>query len=86
MFEIGPREELDRLFNSPANRKIKHIALVVISITLVLLLAGLIWIDQLSDRSLLLLRGFAGLFAIVFAILYTVLVYRVYREYIHKKG
>lgn len=85
MIEIGPRDELSKLYNKLANRRLKYCAVVAISIVIVLMLAMLIWMDRLSYRHLLLMKGFAGLFAIIFAILYGVLVYRVNREYIRKR-
>lgn len=85
MFEIGPRDELSKLYNKPANRRLKYCAVVAILIGIVLMLAMLIWMDRLSYRHLLLMKGFAGLFAIIFAVLYGVLVYRVNREYIVKR-
>lgn len=85
MIEIGPRHELKKLYNTPANRRIKRCALVAISITIALMLAMLIWLEHLSCRQLLLMKGFAGLFAIIFAILYAALVYRVNREYLAQK-
>lgn len=83
MIEIGPRDELNKLYNKPTNRKIKYCAVAVISIVLALMLAMLIWMEQLSYRSLLLMKGLAGLFAIIFVVLIGVLVYRVNREYIN---
>lgn len=85
MIEIGPHDEIKKIYNKPANRKLKYCAVIAISITIALLLAVLIWMDQLSYRNLLLLKGFAGLFALIFAVLYVVLVYRVNREYISKR-
>lgn len=85
MIEIGPRDELKKLYNKPANRKLKYCAVVAISISIALMLAMLIFMEQLSYRNLLLMRGFAGLFAIVFVVLYGMLVYRVNREYIKGK-
>lgn len=85
MIELGPRHELKRLYNKPANRRLKYCAIVAISITIALMLAMLIWMEHLSYRLLLLMKGSAGLFAIIFAVLYAALVYRVYREYITKK-
>lgn len=84
MIEIGPRDEIKKIYDKPANRKLKYCAIVAISIIIVLLLAMLIWMGQLSDRNILLMKGFAGLFAIIFAVLYGLLVYRVNREYISK--
>lgn len=83
MIEIGPRDDLNKLYNKPANRKIKYCALVAISITIALMLAMLIWREQLSYRNILLMRGFAGLLAIIFVVLCGILVYRVNREYIN---
>lgn len=85
MIEIGQRDEIKRIYNKPANRKLKYCAVIAISITIVLLLAVLIWMDQLSYRNLLLMKGFAVLFALIFAFLYGVLAYRVNREYISKQ-
>lgn len=85
MIEIGPRDELNKIYNKPANIKLKYCAIVAISITIVIMLAILICMDRLSYLHLLLMKGFAGLFAIIFAILYGTLVYRVNREYISKK-
>lgn len=85
MIEIGPRDELKRIYNKPANRKLKYCAVAAISITTILLLVCLIWMDCLSVTSILLLRGFTGLFAIIFVVLYSVLLYRVNREYIKGK-
>lgn len=85
MIEIGPRHELKKLYNKPANRRLKRCALVAISITIILMLAMLIWMEHLSYSRLLLMKGFAGLFAIIFAVLYAALVYRVNREYLAKK-
>lgn len=77
ILEIGPRDELKKLYNKPANRKLKYCAILAISIVIALMVAILIWMDNLSYRNLLLMKGFAGLFAIVFAVLYGVLLYRV---------
>lgn len=85
MIEIGPRDELKRIYNKPANRKLKYCAIAAISIAAILLLVCLIWMDCLSVTSILLLRGFTGLFAIIFVVLYSVLLYRVNREYIKGK-
>lgn len=84
MIEIGPRDELSKLYNKPANIRLKYCAVVAISIGIVLMLAMLVWMDRLSYRHLLLMKGLAGLFAIIFAVLYGVLVYRVNREYIRR--
>ena len=85
MIEIGPRDEVKKIYNQPSNIRLKYCAIIAISITIVLLLALLIWMERLSDRNMLLMEGFAGLFAVVFAVMYGVLVYRVNREYISKR-
>lgn len=84
IIEIGPRDEIKKIYNKPANRKLKCYAVITISIAIVLLLAVIILMEELSDRNLLLMKGFAGLFAFIFAVLYGTLIYRVNREYINK--
>lgn len=85
MIEIGPRDELKKIYNKPANRKLKYYSIAAISVVLALLLTMLIFIEQLSYRTILLMKGFSGLFAIIFAVLYGILIYRVNREYINRK-
>lgn len=85
MIEIGSRDELNKLYNKPANRKLKYCAVVAISIALALMLAMLICMERLSYSYLLLMKGLAGIFAIIFAVLFGTLVYRVNREYINSK-
>jgi len=85
MIEIGPRDELKKIYNKPANRKLKYCSIAAISVVLALLLTMLIFIEQLSYRTILLMKGFSGLFAIIFAVLYGILIYRVNREYINRK-
>lgn len=50
MIEIGPRDELNKLYNKPVNRKIKYCAVVAISIVLALILAILICMKYLSYK------------------------------------
>lgn len=85
MIEIGPRDELKKIYNKPANRNLKYCSIAAISVVLALLLTMLIFIEQLSYRTILLMKGFSGLFAIIFAVLYGILIYRVNREYIDRK-
>ena len=85
MIEIGPHDEIKKLYNKPVNRKLKYCAVISISITIALLMVGVIGMKQLSYRNVLLIKGGAGLFAIIFAVLYGVLVYRVNHEYISKR-
>ena len=82
MIEIGPHDQIEKLYNKPSNRKLKYYALAAICLSILLLLAVLIWGQQLSYTSLLVTKGFAGLFALIFAVLTGVLVYRVNKEYI----
>lgn len=85
MIEIGPRDELNKIYNKPANRKLKYCSIAAGSVCLALLLAILIFMEQLSYRTILLMKGFTGLFAIIFVVLYGILIYRVNREYINRK-
>lgn len=73
--------ELAQLYGTPANRRLKYIAMGVITIAISLMIVMIIFLDKLSLRAVLWMRGMVGVATIAFVILYAVLVYRVYREY-----
>lgn len=73
--------ELTQLYKTPANRRLKYIAMGVISIAIMLMIVMIIFLDRFSLRAMLWMRGTVGVATIIFVILYAVLVYRVYREY-----
>ena len=78
-------EELEKYYRIPANRRLKHIAIGVMAVGIALMLAIIIWMDDISLRMMLFLRGCAGLCALAFVILCGVLFYRVYSAYIHDR-
>ena len=71
------KEEWYKIINSPANRKLKYVALSLISVGIALLLIILIWFESLSREAILVMRGCTGLFAIFFAIVVTIYLYRI---------
>ncbi len=83
---VDCRDERNRrmqeLYNAPANRCLKRVALLVIAVVIVLLLSMVFLLDHISPRMLLLMRGCSGLGALVFVVLVGVLVYRVNKAYI----
>ena len=85
MFEIGPHDELKKLYKTPANRRLKHWAIGAISMSIALMLIMIIWFDNIPYKCLLFMRGCAGLGGLAFLILCGCLVYRVNREYINRK-
>ena len=85
MIELGSRDEIKKLYNTPSNRRLKYCALGAIAVSVLLMLFMIIRMDALSVTTFLLLRGCAGLGAIIFVSLYVCLVYRVYREYFRQK-
>ena len=76
------REELKKLYNKPANLRLKHTALCVIGIAIAILVSMIFLIDKASWQLLAVMRGCAGVLAIIFVIIVTVLVYRVNSAYI----
>ncbi len=82
------REELEKLYNAPVNLRLKYIALCVIGVAIGMAIAILIsmifLVDKASWQLLAVMRGCAGVLAIIFVIIVTVLVYRVNNAYITK--
>lgn len=79
------REEIKRLYNKPANLKLKRIALCVIGVAIAILISLIFLMDKVSWQLWYFMRGCAGVLAFVFAIIVTILVYRVNKEYISNR-
>lgn len=80
--EWKSREEL---YDTPANTRLKHIAFGIIAVPIAIIIVQIIWCDAISPKVYLFMRGCAGLFAIAFAVIVGILVYRVEREFINQK-
>ena len=78
------KEELNKIAQLPANRKLKYLALFFISIGIALLIIMIIWFDDFSREAFLAMRGCAGLFAILFAIIVAIYIFRINSAY-HKQ-
>ena len=76
------QDEIKKLYNTPANLRLKHIALCVIGVAIVIMISLVFLVDKVSWRVLYILRGAVGVLAIAFVIIVAVLVYRVNRSYI----
>ncbi len=83
---LQERTELNSLYNAPANKRLKYSAIVVIAITIALIISMIIWMEDLSVTSILIMRGCAGLGAIIFVVLVGVLTYRVNSQHIQKRN
>lgn len=80
------REELKKLYNTPANLRLKHIAICVIGVAIAILISMIFLVDKVSWQLWYFMRGCAGVLAIIFVIIVIVLVYRVNRAYITGDG
>lgn len=78
-------EEFEKYYRLPANRRLKYIALGVISVVVVLQAVMIIWMNDISVRQMLIMRGCVGAGALVFVIVCAILLYRVYNAYLHDK-
>lgn len=83
------KHELDEAFEkfsrTPANRRLKYTAFGAITIAIALLLTMSFFGDSFSWTIILVIRGCAGVFAIVFVILIGILSYRANSAYIHNR-
>ena len=76
------REELKKLYNAPVNLRLKYIALCVIGVAIAIMISMIFFVDRVSWQLWYFMRGCAGVLAIIFVIIVTILVYRVNRAYI----
>lgn len=79
------REELKKLYNTPTNLRLKNIALCVIGVAIAIMISLIFLMDIISMQLLAVMRGCAGVLAIIFVIIVAVLVYRVNSAYIAGK-
>lgn len=78
----GQRQnEIDKLYQTRANLRLKYAALGVVGVACILMLILAFCMDFISVGITLFLRGCVGLCAIAFVIMVAVLVYRVHRDY-----
>lgn len=75
---FGDREEFDRIARMPANRKYRNIAMACIVAGILLMLVAIVGIDTFSLKTIMFLRGCAGVCAVLFIIFVAVYLYRVY--------
>lgn len=83
---LQEREEINKLYNLPENRRLKYIALAVMAVVVVLLLSMTIWLENIPPKVMLIIRGCAGLGALVFVVLVGILTYRVNKQHITDRG
>ena len=76
------RDELKKLYNTPTNLRLKHIALCIIGVAIAILISTIFLIDKISWQLICFMRGCAGVLALVFVIIVAILVYRVNNAYI----
>ena len=79
------RRELEKYYNEKPNLRLKYAAIASIAIAIILHLINAFGLVGTSTTVLQLLRGCAGLFAIIFVVLVTILVYRVNAAYLNDK-
>ncbi len=82
---LREREELNNLYDAPENRRLKYCAIIIIALVIILLLSIVIWGDKMSGKEILIMRGCAGLGAIIFGVIYGVLSYRVNKQHIRNR-
>ena len=80
------RDELRKLYNTPANLRLKRIALCIIGVAIAIMISMIFLVDKVSWQLLYFMRGCAGVLAIVFVVIVAILVYRVNRAYITEDG
>lgn len=79
------REDINKLHNSPKYRKLRRLLYIVTFIVVLIQLAMIIWMDDLSFRTILWMRGCVGVGAICIVIIGMVWSYRVYTDYFQQK-
>ena len=77
-------KSLKEIYNTPANLRLKHIAIVIGLVIPLLIMSG-IFLPDIPVKLYLFLGGCAGLSAVAFVIIVAILVYRANAEFINQK-
>lgn len=77
--------EIRRYSRTPAGRRLKFTALTAIAVSIVLLITIAFSNDSISPETTLLMRGCAGLCAIIFVVAEGLLVYRANHSLWHRQ-
>ena len=83
--DLYDKAEFDKIGRMPANRKYKYIALAWIFVGIALMLVTIIGIESFSFKTILILRGCAGVCAVFFIIFVAIYLFRVYKTLFNQK-
>lgn len=79
------RENINEWFKRPKYKIWKYV-LIGIAITIVLLImATIIWMDNLTWQAVMVMRGCAGVLGIFFIAIYAIFYYMAYKDYIQHR-
>lgn len=78
--------ERKKYYQEKGNVSLKYAAIVSISISIIILATAALCIESVSTKMLLVMRGCAGIFALIFVVLVAILVYRVNVSYFADKN
>lgn len=67
------REELKRLYSTPANLRLKHIALCAFGVAIAIPISLIFLVDKVSWQLLAVMRGCVGVLAIIVVIIVAIL-------------
>lgn len=77
--DLYDKAAFERIGRIPANRKYKYIALAWSFVGIALMLVTIIGIDSFSVKTILILRGYAGVCALFFILFIAIYLFRVYK-------
>ena len=71
------KQDKERIAQQPSIKKLKYLALFFISIGIALILTNIIWLETFSTTVILVLRGCAGICAIIFLIIVGIYMHKI---------
>ncbi len=80
---LRERKKMNENYNAPKYRNLKYTALTVIAVAIILLLCISFGINNISPKAMLIMQGCAGLCALIFVVLVTIITYRANKEHIN---
>ncbi len=82
---LQEREKMDEQYSAPKYRKLKFAAISVLAVGIIILLCIAFEMQSIPPKAMLIMQGCAGLSAIIFVVLVTIITYRANKEHINNR-
>ncbi len=82
---LREREKMNEQYRAPKYRKLKFAGISVLAVGIIILLCLAFEMENITPKAMLIMQGCAGLCAITFVVLVTIITHRANKEHINNR-